>query len=1068
MSSLYLETWFARKGWQPFPFQREAWAAYLRGESGLIHAATGTGKTLAAWLGPVAEWLAENNSQQAETPKSKIQNPKSLRVVWLTPLRALAADTLEALRLPLAELGVPWTLETRTGDTAAATRARQRKHLPNALITTPESLTLLLARDDAPELFRDLRAVIVDEWHELLASKRGVQTELALAHLRTFAPGLRTWGLSATLGNLDLALTALTGVHHNQGPSPQPPAPSLIQGEVPKTLIIDALIPTEIERFPWAGHLGLRMLPQVVAAIEEGRSALVFTNTRAQTEIWYQAILDTRPDWAGEIALHHGSLGRDVRDWVERALKEGTVRCVVCTSSLDLGVDFAPVDRVLQIGSPKGVARLLQRAGRSGHSPGRPSRVTCVPTNAFELIEVAAVRRAVAEGHIEARSPLQKPLDVLVQHLVTCALGGGFVADALLAEVRTTYAYRDLTDDEWQWAIDFVTSGGAALGNYPEYRRVVVREDRYVVEDKQIARRHRQSIGTIVSEAALSVQFLRGGRLGSVEESFVSRLKAGDRFVFAGRTLEFVRLRDMTVWVRLASSVKGTVRCVVCTSSLDLGVDFAPVDRVLQIGSPKGVARLLQRAGRSGHSPGRPSRVTCVPTNAFELIEVAAVRRAVAAGHIEARPPLQNPLDVLVQHLVTCALGGGFVADALLAEVRTTYAYRDLTDDEWQWAIDFVTSGGAALGNYPEDRRVVVREDRYVVEDKQIARRHRQSIGTIVSEAALSVQFLRGGRLGSVEESFVSRLKAGDRFVFAGRTLEFVRLRDMTVWVRLASSVKGTVPRWSGSRMPLSTELAAAVRATLEQAAEGVFDQPELEAVRPILAIQNRWSAIPRMGELLIEQLKTREGHHLFFYPFEGRSVHEGLAALFAYRLSQLQPISFTIAVNDYGFELLSPDPISLESIVSLQQTTDHGLLTTHNLAHDITAALNATEMARRQFREIARVAGLVYQGFPGEKNARQLQASSGLIYDVFQQYDPANRLLDQATREVLDRQLEQSRLARALERLSGTQLLVREVKRPTPFAFPLIVDRMRETLSSEKLADRVRKMTLQLEKAAG
>ena len=831
--SLYLETWFARKGWQPFPFQREAWAAYLRGESGLIHAATGTGKTLAAWLGPVAEWLAENNTQQAETPKSKIQNPKSLRVVWLTPLRALAADTLEALRLPLAELGVPWTLETRTGDTAAATRARQRKHLPNALITTPESLTLLLARDDAPELFRDLRAVIVDEWHELLASKRGVQTELALAHLRTFAPGLRTWGLSATLGNLDLALTALTGVHHNQGPSPQPPAPSLIQGEVPKTLIIDALIPTEIERFPWAGHLGLRMLPQVVAAIEEGRSALVFTNTRAQTEIWYQAILDARPDWAGEIALHHGSLGRDVRDWVERALKEGTVRCVVCTSSLDLGVDFAPVDRVLQIGSPKGVARLLQRAGRSGHSPGRPSRVTCVPTNAFELIEVAAVRRAVA------------------------------------------------------------------------------------------------------------------------------------------------------------------------------------------------------------------------------------------AGHIEARPPLQNPLDVLVQHLVTCALGGGFVADALLAEVRTTYAYRDLTDDEWQWAIDFVTSGGAALGNYPEYRRVVVREDRYVVEDKQIARRHRQSIGTIVSEAALSVQFLRGGRLGSVEESFVSRLKAGDRFVFAGRTLEFVRLRDMTVWVRLASSVKGTVPRWSGSRMPLSTELATAVRATLEQAAEGVFDQPELEAVRPILAIQNRWSAIPRMGELLIEQLKTREGHHLFFYPFEGRSVHEGLAALFAYRLSQLQPISFTIAVNDYGFELLSPDPISLESIVSLQQTTDHGLLTTHNLAHDITAALNATEMARRQFREIARVAGLVYQGFPGEKNARQLQASSGLIYDVFQQYDPANRLLDQATREVLDRQLEQSRLARALERLSGAQLLVREVKRPTPFAFPLIVDRMRETLSSEKLADRVRKMTLQLEKAA-
>jgi ATP-dependent Lhr-like helicase len=617
----------------------------------------------------------------------------------------------------------------------------------------------------------------------------------------------------------------------------------LVRGLVPKALRVDSLIPTQIERFPWAGHLGLKMLPQVVEAIEQGRSALVFTNTRAQTELWYQAILDARPEWAGEIALHHGSLDRNVRDWVEQALKEGTVRCVVCTSSLDLGVDFAPVDRVLQVGSPKGVARLLQRAGRSGHQPGRESRVTCVPTNAFELVEVAAAR-----------------------------------------------------------------------------------------------------------EAAL-------------------------------------------------------------------------------------------------------------------------------AGQIEARPPIESPLDVLVQHLVTVALGGGFTPGELLAEVRTTHAYQNLSDAEWQWALDFVSRGGPALQNYPEYNRVTVQDGRYTVADKSVARRHRMSIGTIVSEAALRVQFIRGAQLGSIEESFVARLKPGDKFVFAGRTLEFVRVREMTAWVRLAASTKGTVPRWSGSRMPLSSELAGSVRAKLEEARQGLFDDPEMEAVRPILAIQNRWSVIPARNELLIERVKTREGHHLFFYPFEGRSVHEGLAALFAYRLSRLQPISFTIAVNDYGFELLSSESALLEEALDVpatdnrQRATDAArslLFSTGNLAADIAASVNATEMAQRQFREIARVAGLVFQGLPGsEKSLKQVQASSGLIYDVLQRYDPANPLLDQATREVLERQLERSRLARALERITTSTLVVRDVPRPTPFAFPLLIDRLRETLSSEKLADRVKKMQLQLEKAA-
>jgi ATP-dependent helicase Lhr and Lhr-like helicase len=699
------EGWFAARGWEPFPFQREVWQAYLHGESGLLHATTGAGKTYAAWLGPLLEYIAEQEpARQRSNPQSKIGypegvSPKStappLRVLWITPLRALAADTAAALKAPLDELGLPWTLETRTGDTSSAVRARQQRRLPTALVTTPESLSLLLTRPDHPALFADLRAVVVDEWHELLGTKRGVQTELCLARLRRLRPALRTWGLSATLGNLEEALETLVGSlseeakrrrgdEENMALSSSPLLPfsssRLVRGLVPKDVRIDTLIPHEIERFPWAGHLGLKLLPQVVEAIEAARSTLVFTNTRAQTETWYSALLDARPEWAGEIALHHGSLDRDTREWVEQALRDGRLRCVVCTSSLDLGVDFAPVERVIQIGSPKGVARLLQRAGRSGHRPGVASRVSVAPTSVLELLEVAAVRDAADRGRIEARPPLERPLDLLAQHLVTLAVGGGFRAPELLAEVRTTRAYRHLSQAEWDWALDFVVRGGPALHAYPEYARVVER------------------------------------------------------------------------------------------------------DGLFQMANPT------------------------------------------------------------------------------------------------------------------------------------IARRHRMSVGTIVGDATLRVQFLRGQQIGAIEESFAARLKPGDRFQLAGRVLEFVRVRDMTVWVRRAADGRGVVPRWSGGRMPLSGELAAAIRARLDQAGRGVFDGPEMEALRPILAVQERWSRIPAAGELLIERARTREGYHLFVYPFEGRLVHEGLAALLAYRLSRARPLTFTFAMNDYGFELLSSEDWSGET----------------------------------------------------------------------------------------------------------------------------------------------------------
>ena len=833
-----VDAWFASRGWAPFGFQREVWSAYRAGESGLIHAATGTGKTLAAWWGPLLEWLDEERERRdvagahvarasaGSARKVRRSTAPPLRVLWITPLRALAADTVEALAAPLRDLEIPWTLESRTGDTPAAMRARQRKRLPTVLVTTPESLSLLLTREDVSEIFADLRAVVVDEWHELLGTKRGVQVELALARVRTLAPRVRTWGLSATIGNLEQAHEALLGA---TGASDQRTPSRIIQGVEPKQIVVDALIPPTIARFPWAGHLGTQMVPQVVAAIEEGESAIVFTNTRSQTEIWYQAILAARPDWAGTIALHHGSLDRRKRDWVENGLRKGTLRCVVATSSLDLGVDFSPVDRVLQIGSPKGIARVLQRAGRSGHRPGAVSRISCVPTNSLELIEVAAVRDGMRAGAIEARAPVERPLDVLAQHVVTVALGGGFEPAQLLAEVRGTRSFAALTDEEWTWTLAFLTTGGAALTAYPEYARLV----------------------------------------------------------------------------------------------------------------------------RDG--------------------------------------------------------------------------------------------------------------DRFVVQDAEIARRHKMAIGTIVGDAHIAVSYLRGGSLGSVEESFIARLSPGDRFVFAGKPLEFIRVRDMKAWVKRASSVKGAIPRWAGSRMPLSGELAEMLRRRLGEASEGVFRDPEMEAVRPLLEVQRKWSAIPTPSELLIERVKSREGWHLYFFPFEGRLVHEGLAALVAYRMSRLRPITFSMSSNDYGFELTSAEEPPLEEALAAR------LLSPENLVEDIPASLNATEMAKRQFREIARVAGLVFPGFPrAGKSARQLQATSGLFFEVFRQYDPSNMLLTQAHREVLERQLERSRLGRTLQRIAGAQVIVTSPPKVSPLAFPLWVDRNRERVSSEKLADRIKRMQLSLERAAG
>ena len=804
--------WFAKRGWKPFAFQRRVWAAVERGESGLLHASTGAGKTYAVWLAALRAFKLKPQGSQ----------PVPLQVVWVTPMRALAADTARALQAPLDELELPWRVGVRSGDTGSAERARQARRLPSVLVTTPESLTLLLTRAQAREDFATLRLVVVDEWHELLGNKRGVQLQLALAHLRQWHPDLPTWGLSATLGNLQHALEVLL-----------PQGGLLVQGRQDKALQVDTLLPAAIERFPWAGHMGLKMLDQVSQEIDASASCLVFTNTRAQAELWYQALLEARPDWAGLIALHHASLARETRDWVERSLKQGSLKAVVCTSSLELGVDFLPVERVLQIGSAKGIARLMQRAGRSGHAPGRRSRITLVPTHSLELVEAAAARQALAAGHIEARVSPRLCMDVLVQHLVSMALGSGFDAEQLLAEVRSTWAFAALRDSQWQWALDFVCRGGGSLSAYPDYQRVERQADGiYRVASERLARRHRMSIGTIVSDANLQLKY----------------------------------------WSK----------------------------------------------------------------------------------------------------------GGG------------------------------------------------------------------------------------GKTLGSVEEAFISRLRPGDTLVFAGRVLELVRVENMTAYVRRSTARKAAVARWNGGRMPLSSELADALVEQLDAAAHERFDGPEMRAVRPLLALQAQWSALPTTGTLLAETFKSRQGWHLFLYPFAGRMANLGLANLIAWRVSHVQPLSVSIAVNDYGFELLSPG--NVDWAAHLPQA-----LATGQLLEDVLASLNAGEMALRRFREIAQIAGLVFGGYPAaQKSTRQIQASSGLFYEVFRKHDAGNLLLGQARDEVLSEELEIERLHRHLLKMNGLQLDLRMLKRPGPLAFALLVEGMRETLSTEKLADRIARMVAELERAAG
>jgi ATP-dependent Lhr-like helicase len=798
---LQLQQWMLGQGRRAFSFQETCWEAVAQGKSGLLNAPTGTGKTYA--LAPAFMMRDPNPSP-------------GLRLLWITPLRALASDIRQALHDASDQLQCGWSVDLRNGDTTPAQRSNQQKRPPHALVTTPESLHLLLASAQHPTFFKHLDGVVVDEWHELLGTKRGTQMELAIARLRSLRPDILVWGISATIENLEQAQKVLLGAQNEQACTVR------YTGALPPD--IRTVYPLSVDRLPWAGHLGLQLVHEVARIILEHQSTLVFTNTRAQAEIWYRELLEAEPQLAGVMAMHHGSIDRELRNWVEQALHQGTLKAVVATSSLDLGVDFRPVDNIIQIGSPKGIARFLQRAGRSGHRPGAQSRIWFVPTHALELLEMSATRDAIACNHIEARHPIMQPMDVLVQYAMTRAVGGGFEPEELRTEVQSTHAYANLGNDDWEWLFRFLQYGGEALKAYP---------------------------------------------------------------------------------------------------------DFVKVKR----------------------------------------------------------------------------------------------------DEAGKWKV----------------------------QNTRTAMRHRMQIGTIVSDPMLRIKFQSGGTIGTVEESFVSKLKPGDVFWFGGRCLEFVRLRELEVHVKLAKAKKAVVPQWMGGRMPLSAQLSDHLRGELGKVRNQSERSEELHHLEPLFQLQSARSYLPGPGELLIETFESREGFHVFVYPFEGRSVHEGLASLLGYRLAALQPMSFSYAMNDYGFELLSDQEIPLFEALELDW------FRLDNLEQDLEHSIQASEASRRKFREIAAISGMVFQGMPDKPvGIKHLQASSSLLYEVLKEYDPQNRLFIQAQQEVRENQLELGRMRAAMERIQTQQIQVIELKQYSPFSFPIMVDRLRERVSTESLEDRIQKLIRQ------
>jgi ATP-dependent Lhr-like helicase len=531
------EAWFAARGWRPRRHQLEMLEAGRAGQHALLIAPTGGGKTLGGFLPSLVE-LSER-----PPPNTK----PGVHTLYVSPLKALAVDVHRNLTIPAQEMGLPLRIETRTGDTPVAKRQRQKVSPPDILLTTPEQIALFCAWEGARDWFSDLRCVIIDEIHALHGSKRGDLLNLGLARLQSFAPNLRRTGLSATVNDPDMLRRWL---------SPHPGRAELILGDPGAPPIVEVLVSKG--EVPWSGWTARHAMEEVYQAIEGARTALIFVNTRFQAELAFQALWEIN-DQALPIALHHGSLAPEQRRRVEAAMARGELRAVVCTSTLDLGIDWGAVDLVIQLAAPKGSARLIQRIGRANHRLDEPSRALLVPAHRFEMLECQAAREAVADNDLDGDPERVGARDILAQHVMGACCGEPVEANALYAEVTTSAPYRDLTRPEFDRVLEFVSTGGYALKTYDRFRRIVQgRDGLWRVRNPETAQRHRMNVGAIVEVPMLSIRLgtgksRAGGRkIGEMEESYIEQLSPGDTFLFAGQVWRFEGVEGLDAFVTRA------------------------------------------------------------------------------------------------------------------------------------------------------------------------------------------------------------------------------------------------------------------------------------------------------------------------------------------------------------------------------------------------------------------------------------------------------------------------------------------------------------------------------------
>jgi ATP-dependent helicase Lhr and Lhr-like helicase len=808
--------WFAGRGWAPRPHQLELLAKARGGRSTLLIAPTGGGKTLAGFLPTLVElYEAAASAGRLVSTGREFRRSRGLHTLYISPLKALAVDIARNLEIPVREMGLNVRLETRTGDTPASKRQRQRRYPPDILLTTPEQLALLLASADAPYLFGTLKRVVLDELHSLVTSKRGDLLSLGLARLFALAPQLTTVGLSATVAEPDDLARFLV---------PQPPA-----GTAPADIVVAragaqplvTMLDTQ-EHLPWAGHSARHALGEIYDLIKRHKTTLVFVNTRSQAEFLFQELWGANDDNLA-IALHHGSLDVAQRRKVEDAMAAGRLRAVVCTSSLDLGVDWGDVDLVVNVGAPKGASRLMQRIGRSNHRLDEPSEAVLVPANRFEVLECRAAIDAVAENAQDTPPLRTGALDVLAQHILGRAVGAPFLSDELYSEARAAAPYAGLARADFDAAVDFVATGGYALKAYERFAKIRQGKDgRWCITHPRVAQRYRMNVGTIVEADMLKVRLVRSRASGAI-----------------------------------------------------------------------------------------------VP---------------------------------------------------------------------------------------------------------------------------------RGGRLlGEVEEYFIETLTQGDTFVFAGEILKYEALVEDEVYVSRSAATDPKVPAYEGGKFPLSSYLAARVRAILAQrdAWRALPDQ-----VREWLEIQQWRSLLPKAGDLLVETFPRAAKYYLVCYPFEGRLAHQTLGMLLTRRLERARQRPLGFVANEYALAVWGLGDLGLRiqrGDLSLSALFDEDML-----GDDLEAWLAESALMKRTFRNCAIIAGLIEKRFPGEeKSRRQLTISTDLVYDVLRKHQPDHILLRAARADAASGLLDIKRIGEMLSRIKG-RIVHKSLDHVSPLAVPVMLEIGRETVYGE------------------